>query len=315
MLIVVAVFVTSSLRAQEGRGRDRLEVRRDALHYLVIGDWGQSNKRQRQVAAQMATISKRVGADFIITTGDNFYPSGVTSERDTLWKHAFEDVYTAPSLQVPWYPVLGNHDYGGLPDAQVKYSKVSDRWRMPDRYYRYVFPLERDSTSKLMLLFIDTTPLIPSHYGKGLAVQAQDTAAQVKWISEMLSDVPADITWTFVIGHHPIFTAGERRDNVETFEIRRLLQPLFARGNISGYVSGHEHNLQHLTGGDGLHQFISGGGSESRLIKPWVARRFAVAASGFMLFSTSKDEVLVQVINRKGRVLYRYRMLKSSGTE
>jgi tartrate-resistant acid phosphatase type 5 len=304
--LLIVLLTTPSLYAQEGRGKDRIEVYPEALHYLVVGDWGQGTRRQREVAVQMAKVSEQVGVDFIVTTGDNFYPSGVSSTRDSLWKTAFEDVYAASSLKVPWYPVLGNHDYGGDPDAQVMYSKVSDRWKMPSRYYRMIFPLKNDTTSSLMLLFIDTTPLIPGYYGHGLAVDGYDTTAQIKWIGKMLEDLPSHVKWTFVIGHHPIYTAGERRDNVETEEIRRILKPLFERSGITGYLAGHEHNLQHLVDANGVHQFVSGGGSEARLIKPFVPRRFARAASGFILFSVLKNKVVAQVINRRGRVLYRY---------
>lgn len=298
-----------SLYAQEGRGSNAIEIHPDALHFLVVGDWGQGNKRQRDVAAQMAAISEKVGVDFIITTGDNFYPSGVTSEHDSLWRSVFEKVYDAPSLQVPWYPVLGNHDYGGDPDAQVRYAEKSKRWKMPSRFYHTAVPLQDDPTRKVMFVFIDTTPLIPSNYGgSGLAVNGQDTTAQLSWIKNTLSNVSADVRWTFVIGHHPVYTAGERRDNLETFELRRVLEPLFERYDISAYLSGHEHNLQHLTGADGLQQFISGAGSEARRIKPFAPRRFARAASGFILFSVQETKAVVQIINRQGKVLYRYRI-------
>ncbi|MEJ0065789.1 MAG: hypothetical protein WDM85_10455 [Caulobacteraceae bacterium] len=33
---------------------------------------------------------------------------GVASVNDPKWRTSFEDVYTAPSLQVPWYVALGN---------------------------------------------------------------------------------------------------------------------------------------------------------------------------------------------------------------
>lgn len=304
--VLFLILIPTSLHAQEGRVNNSLEINPDALHFLVVGDWGQGNKRQRDVAAQMAVIAEKVGVDFIITTGDNFYPSGVTSERDPLWTSVFEKVYGAPSLQVPWYPVLGNHDYGGDPDAQVRYSEKSKRWKMPSRFYQNTVPLQDDTTRKVMFVFIDTTPLIRSNYGRGMAVTGQDTTAQLNWIKNTLSNVSADVKWTFVIGHHPVYTAGERRDNLETFEARQVLQPLFERYDVSAYLAGHEHNLQHLTGADGLQQFISGGGSEARRIKPFAPRRFTRAASGFILFSVLETKAVVQIINRQGKILYRY---------
>jgi hypothetical protein len=107
-----------------------------ALKFLVMGDWGRVGEdHQKPVADQMGKVAKQIGSEFVISTGDNFYPRGVQSEFDPLWKYSFEDIYTAFSLQWDWYPVLGNHDYGGNPDAQVAYSKISRRWRMPAHYY------------------------------------------------------------------------------------------------------------------------------------------------------------------------------------
>jgi hypothetical protein len=77
----------------------------------------------------MGKAAHTVEADFIVSTGDNFYPSGVASVQDPLWKRSFEDVYTAFSLQEEWYPVLGNHDYDGDAQAQIEYSRISRRWR------------------------------------------------------------------------------------------------------------------------------------------------------------------------------------------
>ena len=37
---------------------------------------------------------------------------GLGSTRDPAFQQSFADLYSAPSLQVPWYNVLGNHDYG-----------------------------------------------------------------------------------------------------------------------------------------------------------------------------------------------------------
>ena len=107
-----------------------------ALHFIAMGDWGRNGAdHQQQVATQMGATAKEIGSMFTIATGDNFYPSGVISEWDPLWKYSFEDIYTDFHLQWDWYPVLGNHDYKSNPDAQVKYSSISRRWKMPARYY------------------------------------------------------------------------------------------------------------------------------------------------------------------------------------
>src|SRR6201996_3149935 len=106
------------------------------LHFMALGDWGRNGEYdQTEVAKQMGIWGAEHPNNFVISCGDNFYPSGVVSEFDPLWHYSFENIYTAHSLQCDWYPVFGNHDYHTDVDAQIRYSKVSRRWMMPSRYY------------------------------------------------------------------------------------------------------------------------------------------------------------------------------------
>lgn len=153
-----------------------------ALNFIAMGDWGRVGAdHQKQVAKQMGITAAEVKAQFIISTGDNFYPSGVISEHDPLFKYSFEDIYTDFSLQWDWYSVLGNHDYKSNPDAQVAYSKISRRWKMPARYFTKKFAINGDINNQVLIAFIDTNPLIPEFYKNteyGPNVAEQDTTAQ-----------------------------------------------------------------------------------------------------------------------------------------
>ncbi|GFH10135.1 uncharacterized protein HaLaN_05395, partial [Haematococcus lacustris] len=48
------------------------------------------------------------------------YESGLRGPEDPFFTQTFTDVYTDDSLMVPWYAVLGNHDYGELDREQLR---------------------------------------------------------------------------------------------------------------------------------------------------------------------------------------------------
>ena len=76
----------------------------EGLSFLVVGDWGdgQSRATAGAVARAMGEIGAQKAISFVISTGDNFYESGVDSAADTKWQTSFEEIYSAQSLQVPW---------------------------------------------------------------------------------------------------------------------------------------------------------------------------------------------------------------------
>lgn len=51
----------------------------------------------------MGKIAEKLDIDFIISTGDNFYDDGLTDENDIAFEESFSNIYTARSLQKPWY--------------------------------------------------------------------------------------------------------------------------------------------------------------------------------------------------------------------
>ncbi len=284
------------------------------LHFLAMGDWGRNGAdHQREVAKQMGITATQIGSQFTISTGDNFYPSGVISEWDPLWKYSFEDIYTDFHLQWDWYPVLGNHDYKSNPDAQVKYSTISRRWKMPARYYSRLFTLPGDTTSKVLILFIDTNPLIPEFYANpeyGPNVKGQDTLKQKKWIEKELSRNDPKIKWRIVVGHHPMYTGGTRTDGYDTKAIRSSLGPLLKKYKVDVYLAGHEHSLQHIYHEGPLHHIISGAASEKTKAVLIPGSKMAASEYGFFTFSVLADKMIIQAIDYTGKTIYRTTITK-----
>jgi tartrate-resistant acid phosphatase type 5 len=288
-------------------GNDTLIKRASALNFIAMGDWGRNGAdHQKQVAEQMGKTAAEINAQFIIAAGDNFYPSGVISEFDPLFRYSFEDIYTAFSLQWDWYPVLGNHDYKSNPGAQVAYSKISRRWKMPARYYSKTFAINGDATNQVLILFIDTNPLIPEFYRNAEYspnVRTQDSTAQKKWMETQLAKAGTNVKWKIVVGHHPMFTGGTRTDAYDTKAIRNTLKPMFDKYKVDVYLAGHEHNLQHLVTGK-LNHLISGAASESTAVHMVPEALMVASEYGFMVLSATASELLVQTVNDSGHIIY-----------
>ena len=280
-----------------------------SLQFFAFGDWGRNGAdHQLQVARQMSVQAAKIHPSFFVVTGDNFYPSGVMSEKDPQWFYSLENIYTDFPLQWDWYPVLGNHDYKSNPGAQVAYSKISRRWRMENRYYAKKFFINDDTTQQVLILFIDTNPLIPEFYSNreyGPNVKSQDSSRQIKWIKNQLSHASPNVKWKIVVGHHPMYSAGGRENGYDTKAIRNSLKTLFDQYDVDVYLTGHEHSLQHLAAaGSKTQHFITGAASESTPVHITDQSNMAAADYGFMIFSIKANSLLVQTVTDTGKMIY-----------
>ncbi len=280
----------------------------DASHFLVMGDWGRNGSEQQQaVARQMRSTAAAIDAEFIISVGDNFYPNGVQSVQDPQWKYSFEEVYTGYALNRDWFIALGNHDYQGNIQAQIDYSAISRRWVMPAPYYARSIRLE--DGGEMLLVVMDTNPFIPAYYSKGgdfaARLRRQDTAAQRKWLEEVLGDTSVRYQWKIVVGHHPLYSGGKRKENADTHSFAQQFRSFFDAHKVDAYLCGHEHDLQIIRpAGAYTTQFLSGAAGETRPTGTTDGTLFAASEPGFMTFSVSAQELAVKVIKADGTMLY-----------
>jgi tartrate-resistant acid phosphatase type 5 len=283
-LLATAGFAVASRRVAEAAASD--------LIFLVIGDWGRGSADQRTVAVQMAKTAKAVGARFVISTGDNFYPSGVRSVDDTQWVTSFEDVYDAPALMIPWYVTLGNHDHGRNIRAQVDYTKLSSRWRLPANSYKHTQLLTEGESADFFHL--DTTSIIERYSSE---------EPQLVWLERKLAASTA--IWKIVIGHHPVYAGGEHG---ETNELIVLLKPLLERYGVQVYLNGHDHDMEHVVV-DGIHYLTSGAAAKPKRAKAVEGTRFVMGDRlGFMMARLMPGVMRIEFIDAQGTSLYHARL-------
>jgi len=257
------------------------------LEVLVYGDAGNGSSEQIITADAMShyVLNSGTDIDFVINLGDSFYPSGVDSVTDPLWTDHFESIYDPSVLNMPFYSVLGNHDYRGNILAQIEYrSPGNDRWQMPGRYYSQRRTLPDGST--MDFFFLDTERV---YYGD---------QAQLEWLEKELDSSTA--VWKIVCGHRPLFSYGYHGTSGSM--ITRLQPILNHKADL--YLAGHEHDLQVLDEVHGVYYLISGSAGGVRSSGVGDLTLFAAGRPGFMNLLFSGTQIICNVIESDTGIVY-----------
>ncbi len=275
-----------------------------SANFIVANDLGRNGYyEQKPVAELMGRLAERVDIECVAALGDVHHFEGVVSTADPLWMTNYELVYSHPELMLPWYPILGNHEYRGNTQAVLDYSRVSRRWEMPARYYART--LEAEDGTEALLLFVDTAPLIDKYRRDSVDYPdacRQDREAQLAWIEKQLSTSKAK--WKIVMGHHPVYAQTSKSDT-ERADMQRYLKPLLDRYGADLYVCGHIHNFQHIVpDGSRTDYLVNTSGSLARKVSPVEGTRYCGDDEGFTLLAFNRSEIHAYLYNEKGRIVY-----------
>jgi tartrate-resistant acid phosphatase type 5 len=307
------ILFSSSLLAMSGAWNlhaqpPSTEFPDSGLDFLALGDFGTGGVNQRAVAYTMAEFAKKLNRPLtgVFALGDNFYGL-LTPER---FAPGFEAMYSKEHLACPFYACLGNHDYGPTYDAkqgpakaqmQLDYAKnhPKSRWKMPAKWYAMEFP---DAQNPLLkVIFLDS-----NMFEGGLT--PREKIEQKRFLeAEIKKETRAP--WRWVISHYPMFSAGAKGDS------KRLISewgPILKANNISLYISGHDHNLQHLeVEGYNTSFIVSGGGGAGLYAIKKPDRGFVQKLFGFVHLHVSRDNVDVQYISSTGDRLHAFRRTRA----
>jgi predicted MPP superfamily phosphohydrolase len=278
----------------------------EQLDFFVLGDWGKKGDPQNSVANAMSIEADISKPEFILSVGDNFYPAGVKSTKDKHWQETFEAIYSSESLKTPWYSAFGNHDYMGKIKPQLEYHKINPRWMSTERYYSFEKKIP-NSDETVHFIVIDTNPFDGSLSRFGHSdLWKQNKKKQLEWLENTLKSCTS--SWIIVVGHHPLFTTGMRRNKM--LDVRATFLPLFEKYKVDVYFSGHEHDLQYQIPDGHTHYFVSGAGSDKRgVTTDSIMTKFAASQYGFINVQLNKDTMKVNFINQDNSVIYKTQII------
>ena len=285
-------------------------------HMFMIGDWGTDKyvEQQRAVSVSMAKWGQNnrsaPGAMFLL--GDNWYGHMHDGVNDARWKDQFEDMYPANLFPGPAFAVLGNHDYEkhtfDKVQIQLDYPKQhKTRWTMPDKRYTFKYP-ENDPIITFICLDSNLPGTKEWDFSFGSYVMSHGEAdAQDQWFQQEL-EKPRTTPFVAVICHHPLFTNGIHRDN------RTLIQRwdgLLRQHKVDFYITGHDHDLQHIEFDRHPTSFVVSGGGGAELVNwsipPEKRGPYGDRVIGFTHLEMAKDAVVVRHVGAQANQLHAFR--------
>ena len=222
----------------------------NCIKFACVGDWGNGNNNQYLVGNLLSDLGEHGDIDFVCGLGDNFYPNGLSSHH---FREEVNEKFTKPftNCNLPFYMVLGNHDYLGKVDLEIdEVTKIDDRWIMPNEYYDFI--MEVDEIKAHFICFDSNYPYYTPN----------DWSYQLKWIERRLLKYKNKTTWTILVAHHPWKSYGSHGNSKSI--LKDLYEYLTNKYNIDFILNGHDHDKQLIITKNKTKQIICGTGSVMR---------------------------------------------------
>jgi len=244
------------------------------IDILVLGDWGWSgNHSQSAVAMAMQSYvaQQKLTIGALLFLGDNLYDELPGGMHSTMWHTKFEQMYPQSVFDCPAYAVLGNHDYQNAPESKVAAelayaARGTSRWTMPSPYYTFTLPAENPLITFLALdsnMPDEPANPLPSNSSFFTPTHAE-VAAELEWLAGQLKQ-PVTTPFFAVMAHHPLYSDGTFGDNAS---LVKCWDAHLRQHNIHLYLSGHNHDLEHLEFAGHPTSFVCSGGGGAWLTSP-----------------------------------------------
>jgi len=250
------------------------------VRFIVIGDSGSGSAGQYAVGQAIADVCDGkdefigdmafAGCDLVVGLGDNIYESGVTSVDDPQFAEKFEKPFEP--VQLPFYMVLGNHDNTGYVggdgagnargEFQVDYSyfdgRLSDRWNMPDRYFKHSAGNTSQGERPLVDFFaLDSNPIAGGFADPDIAYAYHTYGVdQRNWAVNAIAG--SNAVFRIGMAHHPYLSNGSHGNAGNYDGVPSELLPVLAGERWKAFMeeavcdqtdfffAGHDHDLQVL---------------------------------------------------------------------
>ena len=291
-----------------------------APHMFMIGDWGTDKYIDQQVSVANAmkqwVDGRKIHPEALFLLGDNWYGDMGIGFGSPRWQKQFEQMYPTSHFPGPAYAVLGNHDYeykiSNKVDMQLEYANHAQgtRWTMPARWYTFTYPKQNPVITFICLdSNLPGTKSDPFPWSVTMSKKHRDE--QNDWFRAELAK-PRMTPFVGVIAHHPLYTNGIHKDN-------KLLikewDDQIRQAKVDFWITGHDHDLQHLEFAGHPTSFVISGGGGAELVDWTIAPEkrgpYGGKVLGFTDMEFSPTGIIIRHVDQNAKTLHAFR--KSPG--
>lgn len=291
-LAVLALFLTGcsgGSATSEANQNKKVILNEHALRLAVIGDYGVDTEEAHHVAQ----LVKSWNPHYVLTTGDNNYPSGEAATIDQNIGAKYHE-FIAPykgnfgqgSDMNRFFPTLGNHDW--ISSGAQPYL---DYFTLPENERYYDVAIQE----KTHLFALDSDSREPDG--------VTSTSQQGLWLQGKLA--ASNACWKIVFMHHSPYSSGSHGSS-------EWMQWPYKAWGADVVLGGHDHTYERLIV-NGLPYFVNGLGGHTRyqLSPPIEGSQIRYNQDvGAMLVQINGNKAEFLFVNRKGAVIDTYALNK-----
>ena len=269
-ILPTLLFVVAAASAALVAQAVSLPKRPDSVKFAAIGDNGNGDREEYEIATQMMNAHGAFPFDLVIMLGDNMYGS----QRPADFVKKFEMPYNLLlKAGVKFQASLGNHDR----PENVLYPPFNMNGQ---RYYSY-------ARTNVRFFALDSTLM---------------DAKQLEWLEAALRDARED--WKICYFHHPLYSNASRHGS--SVDLRLVLEPLFVKYGVNVVFSGHDHVYERIKPQKGIYYFVSGAAGQLRTGNVDATEQTAASFDqdqSFMLVEIAGADMFFQALSRTGKTV------------
>lgn len=285
-------------------------------HMLMIGDWGTNKYLGQQIAVAGAMknfVDKRqIHPQSLFLLGDNWYGTMLDGVKSSRWQTQFEQMYPTSHFPGKCYAVLGNHDYEykvtSKAEMQLAYAAANPgtRWTMPSKWYTFNWP-EQNPVIKFICLDTNLPGSKGDFFKFTITMHKEERDAEYAWLKAELAK-PRTTPFVACVAHHPVYTNGVHKDNPILI---KDIEPLLRQYKVDFWISGHDHDLQHLEFANHPTSFVVSGGGGAELVDwtvdPSTRGPYGGKMLGFSDLEATRDAIILRHFDQNGKEVHAFR--------